>query len=328
MAEYLLEVCNLKKYFPIYGGVFSRTKGNVKAVDDITFTIKKGEIFGLVGESGCGKSTTGRTILNLLTPTGGSVIFDGKVIFDVENHQYLNKKETRMLRRNMQIIFQDPGSCLDPRMNVASIIGEGLLEHGIVKKKEVVSKVKALLELCGLRGEYVSKYPHEFSGGQRQRIAIARALALTPKFIVGDEPIAALDVSIQAQVLTLMQELKESLGLTYLFISHDLGVIKYFCDRTCVMYLGSIAEQASSEALFSNPLHPYTQCLLSAIPKSNPKEKKERIVLQGDVPSPANPPKGCKFHTRCPRVMNMCKETTPQMKEMETDHYVCCHLYY
>lgn len=327
MAEYILEASKLKKYFPIYGGVFTRLKGHVKAVDDITFKIRKGETFGLVGESGCGKSTTGKTILNLLKPTGGSVVFDGKVIYSVEKNQYLNKNQTRALRRNMQIIFQDPGSCLDPRMSVAAIIGEGLLEHGIAKKKEIVSRVKELLELCGLRGEYVNKYPHEFSGGQRQRIAIARALALAPKFIVCDEPIAALDVSIQAQVLTLMQELKEKLGLTYLFISHDLGVVKYFCDRTCVLYLGSIAEQASSEALFSNPLHPYTKCLLSAIPISNPREKKERIILSGDVPSPANPPQGCKFHTRCPRVMDICKEMTPQMKEMETDHHVCCHLY-
>lgn len=327
MTEYILEANNLKKYFPIYGGVFSRLKGHVKAVDDITFKIRKKEIFGIVGESGCGKTTTGKTILNLLKPTGGSVVFDGKVIYDVEKSQYLNKKETRALRRNMQIIFQDPGSCLDPRMSVASIVGEGLLEHGLAKKKEVVDQVKELLELCGLRSEYVNKYPHEFSGGQRQRIAIARALALSPKFIVGDEPIAALDVSIQAQVLTLMQELKEKLELTYLFISHDLGVVKYLCDRTCVMYLGSIAEQASSEALFSNPLHPYTKCLLSAIPKSNPKEKKERIILSGDVPSPANPPKGCKFNTRCPRVMDICKERAPQMKEMDTDHLVCCHLF-
>ncbi len=327
MTEYILEANNLKKYFPIFGGVFSRVEGYVKAVDDVTFKIRKGETFGLVGESGCGKSTTGRTILNLLKPTGGSVTFNGKVIFDVENKHTLNKKETRALRRNMQIIFQDPGSCLDPRMNVASLIGEGLLEHGLAKKREIMDKAVELLELCGLRGECVHRYPHEFSGGQRQRIAIARALALAPKFIVGDEPIAALDVSIQAQVLTLMQELKEKLGLTYMFISHDLGVVKYFCDSTCVMYLGSIVEQASSERLFSNPLHPYTKCLLAAIPKSNPRETKERIILSGDVPSPADPPKGCKFHTRCPQAKDICKDTVPLMKEIATDHHVCCHLY-
>ncbi len=327
MSENILEVNNLKKYFPICSGVFSRVTGAVKAVDDISFTIKKGEIYGLVGESGCGKSTTGRTILNLLKPTYGSVVFNGKLIFDVEKKQHLDHKEMRSLRRDMQIIFQDPGTCLDPRMNVGTIVSEGLVEHGIAKRKEAINMSRELLELCGLRGECVTKYPHEFSGGQRQRIAIARALTLAPKFIIGDEPLAALDVSIQAQVLTLMQDLKENLGLTYLFISHDLGVVKYFCDRIGVMYLGSIAEQASSESLFANPLHPYTKSLLSAVPKSNPKEKKERIILKGDVPSPANPPKGCKFHTRCPHAMPVCKETVPQMKTIAIDHDVCCHLY-
>lgn len=327
MENNLLEVKNLKKYFPIKNGFFSKAVNYVKSVDDISFNIKKGEIFGLVGESGCGKSTTGRTILNLLKPTYGSVVFEGKTIFDVEKNQYLNDKEMRSLRRDMQIIFQDPATCLDPRMKVGAIVAEGLIEHGIAKGKEAIARSKELLELCGMRGECVTKYPHEFSGGQRQRIAIARALTLTPKFIIGDEPIAALDVSIQAQVLTLMQKLKEELGLTYLFISHDLGAVKYFCDRIGVMYLGSFAEQGSSEELFANPLHPYTKSLLSAIPKSNPREKKERIILTGDIPSPANPPKGCKFHTRCPNVMPRCREEVPKMKEVETGHQVCCHLY-
>jgi len=326
MSKNILEVKKLKKYFPIYGGVFSRQIGSCKAVDDISFNIKTGEIFGLVGESGCGKSTTGRTVLNLLEPTEGSVTFDGNLIFDVEKNYFISKKEMRNIRKDMQIIFQDPYACLDPRMNVGAIVAEGLIKHGVAKGKEAVEMAKELLELCGLRGSNVSKYPHEFSGGQRQRIGIARALALKPKLVVGDEPIAALDVSIQAQVLCLMQELKEKLGLTYLFISHDLGVVRYFCDRIGVMYLGSFVEQAVSEVLFSNPVHPYTKCLLSAVPKTNPKEKKERIILYGDVPSPANPPKGCKFHTRCPQVMNICKELVPQMKEVEPEHFACCHI--
>lgn len=327
MGEFILEVKNLKKYFPIYGGVFSRQVGNVKAVDDVSFNIKKGEIFGLVGESGCGKSTTGRTVLNLLKPTEGSVAFDGKVLFDTSKNYYLNAKELKTLRRDMQIIFQDPYTSLDPRMNVGAIVAEGLIKHKLAKGKEAIEMAKELLEICGLRGSNVSKYPHEFSGGQKQRIGIARALALKPKFVVGDEPIAALDVSIQAQVLTLMQELKEKLGLTYLFISHDLGVVRFFCDRIGVMYLGSFVEQATSEELFANPLHPYTRCLLSAIPKSNPKEKKTRVILTGDVPSPANPPKGCKFHTRCPNASEVCKELVPEMKEVEPGHFVNCHIY-
>jgi oligopeptide/dipeptide ABC transporter ATP-binding protein len=327
MSDNILEVKNLKKFFPVRSGVFSRVTGFVKSVDDVSFNIKKGEIFGLVGESGCGKSTTGRTILNLLKPTYGRVVFDGKVIYDVEKKQNISASEMRTLRRDMQLIFQDPGTCLDPRMNIGDIVAEGLIEHGVAKGKDALERVKKLLELCGLSGECVSKYPHEFSGGQRQRIAIARALTLTPKLVVCDEPLAALDVSIQAQVLTLMQELKQKLGLTYLFISHDLSVVKYFCDTIGVMYLGSFVEQGSSEQIFNNPLHPYTKCLLSAIPKSNPKEVKERIILKGDVPSPANPPSGCKFHTRCPYAMEKCKEVVPEMKSIEEGHSVCCHLY-
>lgn len=327
MPEELLEVKNLKMYFPIRSGVFSRVTGAVRAVDGVSFNIRKGEVFGLVGESGCGKSTTGRAVLSLLKATAGSVSFEGKTVFDIEKRQALGPDAMRNLRRNMQIIFQDPGTCLDPRMTVGAIVSEGLIEHKVAMGQDALMRSKELLELCGLREECVSRYPHELSGGQRQRIAIARALALEPKFIVGDEPVAALDVSIQAQVLTLMQELKEKLGLTYLFISHDLGVVKYLCDRIGVMYLGSFVEQATSEQLFSNALHPYTRSLLSAIPKSNPKEKKERIILKGDVPSPANPPKGCKFHTRCPAAMKVCSESAPAVKEMSKDHFVCCHLY-
>lgn len=326
MSEYMLEVKNLKKYFPIYGGVFSRKIGEIKAVDDVSFNIKKGEIFGLVGESGCGKSITGRTILNLLEPTKGSVTFEDKLVFDTDKRYSVSVKEMRSLRRNMQIIFQDPYASLDPRMNVGAIVTEGLIKHGLAKKREAIEMAKELLEMCGLRGSNVSKYPHEFSGGQRQRIGIARALALQPKFVVGDEPLAALDVSIQSQILILMQELKERLGLTYLFISHDLGIVKYFCDRIGVMYLGSFVEQASSEQLFSNPAHPYTKCLLSAVPKTNPREKRERIVLKGDVPSPAGIFTGCKFNTRCPYVMNQCRDMVPQMKEIEPGHFVSCHL--
>ncbi len=326
MAKNLIEVRNLKKYFPIMGGVFSRKVGDVKAVDDISFNIEEGEIFGLVGESGCGKSTTGRTIIELLDPTAGFVKFDDKVIYDIENNERMPKNELQALRRDMQIIFQDPYASLNPRMNVGTIISEGLVKHKIANKKKAIEKAKELLELCGLSADNVMKYPHEFSGGQRQRIGIARALALQPKFIVCDEPIAALDVSIQAQVLTLMQELKEKFKLTYLFISHDLSVIKYFCDRIAVMYLGSFVELTTAKRLFDNALHPYTQSLLSATPKSDPTIIKERIVLKGDLPSPANPPKGCKFHTRCPQVMEMCKTVVPEFKEVEPGHMVSCHL--
>ncbi|MBU5439392.1 ABC transporter ATP-binding protein [Tissierella sp. MSJ-40] len=327
MEDRILEVQSLKKYFPIKKGVFSRKVGDIKAVDDISFYINRGEIFGLVGESGCGKSTTGRTILNLLEPTGGSVTFDGRRIYDVEENYRLSTEEMALMRRDMQMIFQDPYASLDPRMSVGAIVTEGMLKHKIYDKKEAMEKAKELLELCGLPASSIKKYPHEFSGGQRQRIGIARSLALNPKFIIGDEPIAALDVSIQAQVLTLMQDLIEQFDLTCLFISHDLCVVRYFCDRIGVMYLGSFVEVGTSDHLFENPMHPYTQALLSAIPKSMPIEEKQRIILQGDVPSPANPPKGCKFHTRCPYVKDICKEQVPETKELETDHFVSCHLY-
>lgn len=327
MSDYLLEVKDLKMHFPIFSGILPKATGSVKAVDGVSFNIAKGEIFGLVGESGCGKSTTGRTILQLLKPTYGSVAFEGKTLFDVAAGQAMGHDQMRAFRRDMQIIFQDPGTCLNPRMRIGDIVSEGLIEHKIARGKEALALSKDLLELCGMNGECVRRYPHEFSGGQRQRIAIARALALHPKFLIGDEPIAALDVSIQAQVLTLMRNLKQKLGLTYLFISHDLGVVKYFCDRIAVMYLGMFVEQATSEELFSNPLHPYTRSLLSAIPKTHPKEIKERIVLKGEMPSPSNPPKGCKFHPRCPSAMPACREIEPVYKEVSDGRFVRCHLY-
>jgi len=327
MAEHLLEVEGLKKYFPIKEGVFSKTVGHVKAVDHVSFKIKQGEIFGLVGESGCGKTTVGRTLLSLLEPTEGLVKFDQQILYNTETGERINKNDLRKLRKEMQIIFQDPYASLDPRMNVGMIVSEGLRKHKLVKnKKEAIEKSKELLELCGLEGSNVRKYPHEFSGGQRQRIGVARALALEPKFLVADEPIAALDVSIQAQMLKFMTDLKDRLGLTYLFISHDLSVVRYFCDRVAVMYLGSFAEQAPTKKLFKKPLHPYTQSLLSAVPKSDPAVKKKREILKGDVPSPADPPSGCKFHTRCKYAEDKCKIKIPVYREIEPDHFVSCHL--
>lgn len=320
----LLEVSHLQKYFPVKQ-FLSRTRQYVKAVDDVSFSIAKGEIFGLVGESGCGKSTTGRSILNLLPPTGGRVAFDGKVICDVEQKLWMNPKEMRSLRKEMQIIFQDPFASLDPRMNVGNIVSEGILKHKLMGRKEALERSQELLERCGLDASNIRKYPHEFSGGQRQRIGIARSLALSPKFIVADEPVAALDVSIQAQVLSLMKELKEDLDLTYLFISHDLGVVRYFCDRIGVMYLGSLVEIGESEELFSNVLHPYTKALFSAILKESPLDKKERIILKGEIPSPLNPPSGCKFHTRCAYCTDKCRQETPVLRELRPGHQVACH---
>ncbi|CCQ98582.1 oligopeptide ABC transporter (ATP-binding protein) [[Clostridium] ultunense Esp] len=327
MKDNLLEVNNLKKYFPVLKGVFQKKVGDIKAVDNISFSIKRGEIFGLVGESGCGKSTTGRTILNLIAPTGGSVVFEGKTIFDVENNYEISDEEMRKLRKDMQIVFQDPFASLDPRMNVGDIISEGMLKHKIYNKRDAINKTKELLEMCGLTASNIKKYPHEFSGGQRQRIGIARSIALNPKFIVGDEPIAALDVSIQSQILSLLQKLIEELNLTFLFISHDLNVVRYFCDQIAVMYLGSFVEVGTSEQLFDNPIHPYTQALLSAVPASMPSEIKKRILLEGDVPSPANPPEGCKFHTRCPYTKEICTEKVPELKSVDGGNLVSCHLY-
>ncbi len=317
----LVVVKNLKKYFPIKGGFLKRTVGHVRAVEDISFTIRKGETLGIVGESGCGKSTTGRTILRLLDKTDGEVYYDGKEVFN------LPKDEMIKLRTKMQIVFQDPYSSLNPRKTVAQIVGEALVEHGLAKRgKEVNERVSDVIEKCGLAPYHIRRYPHEFSGGQRQRIGIARALALNPEFVVCDEPVSALDVSIQSQVINLLMDLQDEMGLTYLFISHDLSVVKHISDRIGVMYLGSMVELAPKEELYRQPLHPYTQALLSAIPIPDPTLKKNRIILKGDIPSPAKPPSGCRFHTRCPYVMDKCKEMIPEFKETAPDHFVACHL--
>jgi len=320
MAETpLLEVKHLKKHFPIKGGVFSKTIGYVYAVDDINFTLEKGETLGLVGESGCGKSTTGRTILRLIEPTDGAIYFEGQ---DITN---LDKSAMRALRREMQIIFQDPYASLNPRMTVGSIIGEPLEIHKIAKGSEKQERVASLLQKVGLRAEDMRKYPHEFSGGQRQRIGIARALALNPKLIVCDEPVSALDVSIQAQVINLLEDLQAEFGLSYLFIAHNLNVVEHISNRVAVMYLGQIVELASDEELYRNPQHPYTEALLSAVPIPDPTVKKKRIILEGDVPSPINPPRGCHFHTRCMYKDKICEEVEPEFKDIGGGHWVACH---
>jgi oligopeptide transport system ATP-binding protein len=320
MAEIpLLEVTHLKKHFPIKGGVFSKTIGYVYAVDDINFTLEKGETLGLVGESGCGKSTTGRTILRLIEPTDGMISFEGQDI------THLDKSAMRALRREMQIIFQDPYASLNPRMTVGSIIGEPLEIHKIAKGSEKEERVASLLQKVGLRAEDMRKYPHEFSGGQRQRIGIARALALNPKLIVCDEPVSALDVSIQAQVINLLEDLQAEFGLSYLFIAHNLNVVEHISNRVAVMYLGQIVELASDEELYKNPQHPYTEALLSAVPIPDPTVKKKRIILEGDVPSPINPPKGCHFHTRCMYKDKICEEVEPEFKDIGGGHWVACH---
>jgi len=315
----LLEVKHLKKHFPIKGGVFSKTIGYVYAVDDINFTLAKGETLGLVGESGCGKSTTGRTILRLIEPTDGAIYFEGQDITT------LDKSAMRALRREMQIIFQDPYASLNPRMTVGSIIGEPLEIHKIAKGSEKEERVASLLQKVGLRAEDMRKYPHEFSGGQRQRIGIARALALNPKLIVCDEPVSALDVSIQAQVINLLEDLQAEFGLSYLFIAHNLNVVEHISNRVAVMYLGQIVELASDEELYKNPQHPYTEALLSAVPIPDPAVKKKRIILEGDVPSPINPPKGCHFHTRCMYKEKICEEVEPEFKDIGGGHWVACH---
>ncbi|MDK0618503.1 dipeptide ABC transporter ATP-binding protein [Clostridium perfringens] len=316
----VLKVENLKKYFPIKAGVFSKTVGNVKAVDGVSFTIDKGETLGLVGESGCGKSTTGRAILRLFEKTDGNVYFEGKDIFA------LKKKELRALRPKMQMIFQDPYSSLNPRLSVDSLVGEALLSHKLCSKEELPERVAQTIERCGLARYHMKRYPHEFSGGQRQRIGIARALILNPSFIVADEPVSALDVSIQSQIVNLMMDLQEEMGFSYLFISHDLSIVKHICHKIGVMYLGSLVELATKNELYDNPLHPYTKALLSAVPIPDPTIKRERIILKGDIPSPANPPSGCKFHTRCPYAMDKCKKEAPEYKCVGKDHFVACHL--
>ncbi len=319
--DVLLELQNVKKYFPVKEGILRRTVGHVKAVDDISFSIKRGETLGLVGESGCGKSTTGRTILRLLEATEGEIYFEGENILELE------KKELRRLRREMQIIFQDPYASLNPRMKVADIIGEPLDIHGLVdNKQEREEKVQELLEEVGLLPDHMKRYPHEFSGGQRQRIGVARALALNPKLIICDEPVSALDVSIQAQVINLMEDLQEQFNLTYLFIAHDLSVVQHISDRIAVMYLGKIVELAEERELFENTLHPYSRSLLSAIPVADPDYESERIILEGDVPSPVDPPSGCRFHPRCPEAIDICSEEEPEFKEYEEGHWSACHV--
>ena len=320
--QYILMVNQLKKHFPIKGGMLGKTVGTVKAVDGVTFNLKRGTTMGLVGESRCGKTTTGRTILRLAgEKTGGQVLFNGQEVYD------LSSKEMRELRTKMQIIFQDPFSSLSPRLPVGEIIGEAVREHNLVPKEEFDDYIDKVMDDCGLQPFHKVRYPHEFSGGQRQRICIARALALNPEFVVCDEPVSALDVSIQAQIINLLKELQEKRNLTYLFISHDLSVVEHISDTVGVMYLGNLVEYGETEDIFRNPLHPYTKALFSAIPVPDPKVKKERIVLEGSIPSPANPPQGCKFHTRCAHCMERCKHEVPAQREIEPGHYVVCHLY-
>ena len=318
MPQQLLEIKNLKKYFPVRKGLFQRVVGHVRAVDDVSLAIKPGETLGLVGESGCGKTTVGRTLLRLYEPTSGAIQFDGR---DVAT---LHGRQLRELRRDMQIVFQDPFSSLNPRMTVRSIIEEGLLVHRIGSASERLDRVHDILRKVGLDTSYVNRYPHEFSGGQRQRISIARALVLNPKFVVLDEPISALDVSIQAQIINLLTDLKDELKLTYLFISHDLSVVEYISNRVAVMYLGEVVEMASSEQLYKNPLHPYTKALLSSVPSMDPNARNKRAVLTGDVPSPINPPGGCRFHPRCPIAREVCSRVAPKPVDIE-GHVVRCH---
>ncbi len=323
--DVILSVRNLKMHFPITRGILiQRQVGSIKAVDGINFDLMRGETLGLVGESGCGKSTTGRAILQLYDPTDGQVIFEGKDLTEMKGG------DLRRMRRRMQMIFQDPYASLNPRMTVGSIIGEPLEVHNIgSNRKERQERVQELLKTVGLNPYFVNRYPHEFSGGQRQRIGVARALAVNPSFIVCDEPISALDVSIQAQVINLLEDLQGELGLTYLFIAHDLSVVRHISDRIAVMYLGKIVELADRDALYADPMHPYTQALLSAVPIPDPEieKKRQRIILEGDVPSPANPPKGCNFNTRCPRVMDICRQYEPAFTDVGSGHYVACFLH-
>jgi len=321
--EMLLEVKDLKKYFPIRSGFFRKTVGYVKAVDGVSFYIKRGETFGLVGESGCGKSTTGRCILRLIEPTSGEVIFHDENAGPLHVER-LEKRQMRALRRNMQIVFQDPYSSLNPRLTLQQIVGEPLVVNRIARGGELQDRVAGLLKAVGLRSEYMDRYPHAFSGGQRQRISLARALALNPKFIVADEPVSALDVSVQAQVLNLMESLQEEFNLTYLFIAHDLSVIEHISDRVAVMYVGKLVESAKTEDLFLNPRHPYTEALMSAVPKPDPRARSERILLTGEVANPANPPSGCYFHPRCRYAAEMCKVEHPILREIAAGHFVSC----
>lgn len=317
-GEYLVEVRNLVKYYPVRSGLLLKAKNHVKAVDGVSFKIKTGETLGLVGESGCGKTTVGRTILRLTSSTSGEVLYNGRDVLKA------NAKELHSMRRNMQIIFQDPCSSLDPRLQIAESVGLPLYVHGMTDKRQREKIVVAMLERVGLESYHLRHYPHEFSGGQLQRIGIARALTLNPKFIVCDEPVSALDVSIEAQILNLLSDLQDEFGLTYLFIAHNLSVVKHFSDRVAVMYLGRIVEMADRNEIYQNHLHPYTQALMSAIPVPDPSRKRERIILTGDVPSPLNPPSGCRFHTRCPLAMERCSNQEPEYKEVKPGHWVAC----
>jgi len=322
MIEPLIEGTKLKKYFPVKGGIFQKVTGFVRAVDGVDLEIERGEIFGLVGESGCGKTTLGRACLRLIEPTSGEVRFED---VDILN---LNLKDMQKMRLNVQMVFQDPFSSLDPRKMIKDTVGEGLIIHGLAKGSELKEMVLQNLERVGLKKEHLYRYPHEFSGGQRQRIGIARSLILNPKFIVLDEPTSALDVSVQAKILNLLLKLKKELGLTYMFISHNLSVIEYMSDRIAVMYVGKIVEMGTKVELFENPLHPYTRALFSAIPIPDPDLKHEKIILKGDVPSPLNPPSGCRFHPRCPHAEEICRRNEPQLVEVEGGRMVACHLKY
>lgn len=321
MTEPLLKVENLKKHFPITGGILGRPVSSVKAVDGVSFTVNKGETLGIVGESGCGKSTTGRMLMRLIDPSEGKVTFEDRELTSLSN------SEMRKIRREMQMVFQDPFASLNPRHTVEKILEEPLKVHGMGSAKERKKRVHELLNIVGLSSYHAKRYPHQFSGGQRQRIGIARALMTKPKLIIADEPVSALDVSIQSQVLNLMQDLQKEFGLTYIFIAHDLGVVRHISDRVGVMYLGKMVELSNSEQLYEKPLHPYTQALLSAVPVPDPDFKRETILLQGDIPSPSNPPSGCTFHTRCPHATEICKQKVPEFKEHQPGHYVACHLY-
>ncbi|MCM3573507.1 MULTISPECIES: ABC transporter ATP-binding protein [Mesobacillus] len=321
MTEVLLKVDGLKKYFPITGGILGKQTGSVKAVDDISFWVNKGETLGLVGESGCGKSTTGRMLMRLIDPTEGQVVFEGKDLVT------LSDNEMRKARKDMQMVFQDPFASLNPRHTVEKILEEPLLVHGIGTKKERKQMVKEMLEVVGLSSYHAKRYPHQFSGGQRQRIGIARALMTRPKLIIADEPVSALDVSIQSQVLNLLEDLQKEFQLTYIFIAHDLGVVRHISDRVGVMYLGRLVEITEADKLYEKPLHPYTRALLSAVPIPDPDIKRDQELLTGDIPSPANPPQGCAFHTRCKECMEICKTDRPVLKEIEPGHFAACHLY-
>ncbi len=321
MAEALLEIGALKKYFPIKKGLFSRTVAHVHAVDGVSLKVQERKTLGLVGESGCGKTTVGKTILKILEPTGGSIVFRGQ---DITNY---NRNEMKPLRREMQVIFQDPFSSLNPRNTVGDIVSAPLEIHNIARGKEKEERVSEMLQKVGLSPYIMRRYPHEFSGGQRQRIGIARALVMNPELVIGDEPVSALDVSIQAQVINLMQDLQQELGLTYVMISHDLGVIRHVANEIAVMYLGKIVEVAPAKELYTLPLHPYTEALLSAVPILNPGMKKKKIILEGDVPSPINPPSGCRFHGRCPRVLELCRQEEPEFRIIDGTRQVACHLY-